>query len=189
MYDILNVIHLKDRIDRRVSFIKEFKEQGIEYKIWPGIVINQLPFAGISYAHKSIIKDAKDKKLPRVIIAEDDIYFSNSKSWDYYISNIPDDFDLYFGVVYDSKINEDNRILTGFAGLTLYTVHERFYDTFLGMNSMNNLDRELGKYAYKYRYMVCPEFVAHQRDGFSDHKKANHTYGHLIKGRKMFGVD
>lgn len=190
MTDTLNILHLPERVDRKISFEKELQEQGItNFKVWDGIKIPQLPFTGISMSHKRIIQDAKDRGLNRCVIAEDDIYFSCLHSWEYYLDNVPESFDLYFGCVYDSTINDDGRILFGFAGLTLYMVHEKFYDTFLSMNPMNNLDRELGKFAWKYRYMVCPQFVAHQRDGFSDHKKENATYGHLIEGVKMFGVD
>lgn len=190
MSDTLNIIHLPERIDREMSFKKELEEQGItDYKVWNGIIVSHLPFTGISLSHKQIVQDAKERGLKRCIIAEDDIYFSNQHSYKYFLDCIPEEYDLFLGVVYDSEISDNGKILFGLAGLTLYSINSKFYDTFLSMNPMNNLDRELGKFAWKYRYMVCPQFVAHQRDGFSDHKKANATYGHLIEGRKMFGVD
>lgn len=186
---ILNILNLKYRTDRFDNCKKESLEQGFKIVRWNGIRIPQLPFKGVSMGHKSIVRFAKNEKLKQIIIAEDDIYFTAKGAWQYYLDNTPEDYDIYFGCVYNSEINENGRILFGLAGLTLYTVHERFYDVFLGLTEMDNLDRRIGTLCYKYKYMVCPEFVCHQRDGFSDHKQKDATYGHLIKGIKMFGVD
>ena len=70
--------------------------------------------------------------------------------------------------------------------MTLYIVNERFYDTFLGLNEWNNLDREL---AFKGRYVVCNPFVVTQHGGYSDNKKyARESYDEYLQGRKLFGV-
>lgn len=183
---IVNAINLKKRPDRLASFIGQAWEQGFEYSIWEGIETPQFVFVGISNSHKQIIQDAKHKGLKMVTVAEDDVKFSAPGSWKYYIDNIPDSFDLYFGSVYKARI-ENGRITHGFSGLTLYTVHERFYDVFLSMKEMNHLDRELGRFAYKYEYRVCEPMVAFQSDGYSDNRKQFESYGHLLEGIKLFG--
>lgn len=171
------------------AFENQSKEQGFEYERWQGIVVDQMPFFGISVSHKAIVLDAKQKGLPMVCIAEDDCVFSSPGAWEYYLKSIPENFDLYFGLVYEGNI-KDNKVLTGVLTgcLTLYIVHERFYDVFLSMKSMNNLDRELGKYAGDFDYKVCNPMVCFQSNGFSDHKKSEATYDHLLVGRTLFGV-
>jgi len=83
----------------------------------------------------------------------------------------------------------NHKIIFGLAGLTFYTVYEKFYDTFLGLTEMDNLDRRIGTLAYKHNYIVCPKFICHQRNGWSYHKGKEANYDYLVKGRKLFGVD
>jgi hypothetical protein len=171
------------------SFKKQSAEQGFEFKRWEGIIDQQMPFRGINNAHCQIVRDAKDKGLEMVCIAEDDAIFFNIGSWDYYVKNMPSEFSIFFGMIYEGTIDENNRIIVGLSGLTIYTVHESFYDIFLGLRETNHLDREIGFLCYKYKFMCCDKFVAYQSDGFSDNKKQDATYGHLLKGRKLFGIN
>jgi hypothetical protein len=183
---LVNVLNLERRTDRLAEFDKQSKEQGFEYERWQGIEIQNIPFLGISVSHKAIVSDAKEKGLPMVCIAEDDCIFSAPKAWEYYLKGTPESFDLYLGMIYEGVI-KDNKVSSGFTGgLTLYTVHEKFYDAFLAMKSMNNLDRELGKYAHEFDYFVCNPMVCFQSNGFSDHKKSDATYDHLLVGRELF---
>lgn len=183
---IVNIINLEKRKDRLLQFTQQAKEQGFEFRRWEGIVIEQMPFAGISRVHKQIVQDAKERGLDRVVIAEDDCVFSAPGAWQYYLDNEPESFDFYFGSVYKSRI-ENGRIVFGLSGLTLYTVHCRFYDDFLSMKEMNHLDRELGRFALQYEYRVCEPMVCFQSDGYSDNRKQFETYGHLLEGNKLFG--
>lgn len=184
---IVHVLNLRSRTDRMGLFEQQAKEQEFDFMRWEGVVIENIPFKGISDAHRRIVQYAKNEGLAKITIAEDDIVWSAIGAHQYYLDNEPSEADLYLGHVYNSDIR-DQRVIFGFSALTLYTVYERFYDTFLSMNPMNHLDRELGRFAHKYNYVVPPEFVCYQRDGYSDNQKKECTYGHLLEGKKLFGV-
>lgn len=190
MINHIHILHLPHRTDRAISFKKQMTEQGIDsWEVCMGIVVPQMPFLGINMAHKRIIEIAKAKGLDKVTVMEDDVIFSAPGAWEYYVDNEPESYDIYFGSVYDATI-KDNRIMFGFSALSLYTVHSRFYDEFLGMKEMNNLDKELGRFAYKNQYMVAPEFVCYQSGGFSDHQqKEIDNYDKYHLGIKFFGCE
>lgn len=51
----LNIIHLKQRIDRLELLEKQLFEQNIEdYKFWEGVVDEKNPKRGIAKAHKQL---------------------------------------------------------------------------------------------------------------------------------------
>lgn len=184
--EVVNVINLERRKDRLEQFDRQSKEQGFIYQRWEGILIPQLPFLAISLAHRQIVQYAKDNGLSKITIAEDDCEFSAEGAWQYYLDNEPDNADIYFATIYKSDVRE-GKVIFGLSGLTLYTVYERFYDIFLSMNSMNHLDREIGRFAHKYNYRVCEPMVAFQSNGWSDNRLADESYEHLLEGVKLFG--
>ena len=62
-----------------------------------------------------------------------------------------------------------DRTVKRFAGLTLYVVHQRFYETFLQLPDDKHLDQALDN---KGKYVVCDPMIITQHDGYSDnHKK------------------
>lgn len=187
----LYILHLEKREDRKVNLLRELEIQRInDYIIMPGFVDHAAVFRGINLAHKSIVRLAKENGLKSVTIAEDDICFLGKGAWQYYLDNMPEDFDMYLGMVYEGKIGEDNRLLTDpftFSGLTLYTVHERFYEKFLSVKQMDHIDKSLGALAGEYKFYVCDKFVCKQLNGYSDQKKKDCKYDHYLKGRKLFG--
>lgn len=182
----VNVIHMEECVDRMKQFDKQAEEQGFYYHKHPGIVVGNIPFAGVNMAHKSIVKKAKESSKPMVIIAEDDCVFSAPGAYDYYLANMPAEFDLYLGMIYSGDI-VDGMVKNYMAGLTLYTVHERFYDKFLAMPVMNHIDRLLGNLANYNDFHVCDPFVCEQSDGWSFHKKEEGKYKHLVADRIFFG--
>ena len=186
--NIVHCISLKHREDRKELFRKQAREHGFEYKFWEGIVIEQLPFSGISKSHKQIVRYAKAARLPYVIIAEDDLKITARGGFKHYINNRPNRYDIYFGGCYDVEVNESGKMIRGFSGMTLYTVHERFYDTFLGVTEMDNIDRRLGFLCYKYDFYICQPEVCYQLNGVSDHKGKYASYDHLLEGKKLYGV-
>jgi len=173
---VINCINLSSREDRLLSVSKQAKQQKFAIKFWEGIQEkNVMPFKSVSKAHKQIVKDAKDNNYESVTICEDDIKFSCPNAFDYYISKMPEQYDLFLGMVYSAEINE-GRIMNGFSGLTLYTVHNRFYDEFLAANPNDHLDRYLGNTAYKNKYYVCEPFVCYQSGGMSDNLRIKMDY-------------
>lgn len=157
-----------------LSASKQSKEQGFAIKFYEGIR-EKVILRGINKTHRKIVQDAKDKGLEYVIIMEDDCLFTSPNAFNYYIENMPKEFHLYLGMIYAGEI-KDGRIMNGFSGLTLYTVHERFYDEFLSADPNDHLDRYLGNSCFKNKYYVCEPFVCYQSGGFSDNLRQNMSY-------------
>jgi hypothetical protein len=142
----LNIIHLPHRVDRLKTLNKELAEQQItDYKIWDGIIDPDLPCKGISKAHKQIIIFAKKETLSEILIAEDDIHFTSSGAFKYFLSMKPTSYDIYLGGIIWGKIKEDNSV-DDFSGNTLYMVNESFYDVLLSTPENEDFDRAI---AYK----------------------------------------
>jgi GR25 family glycosyltransferase involved in LPS biosynthesis len=185
----LNIVHLDGTAHsagRRASFIKQLIEQEItNFRIWPGILDLSMPFRGICRAHKQIVKNAKDKGLPQVCIMEDDVIFFGKGAFDFFIKNIPDDYDIYFGSISTGEPDKQN-IVTAFSGMSLYIVRERFYDTFLSVKETANIDGQLSR---KGLYKLCPEMVCYQMDGYSYNKKAMKQYSKLSKKYKTYSCE
>ena len=181
---IANIIHVSKQTNRLETLMKELEVQKIsDYKIWEGIVIENIPFLGVARSHKQIINWAKMNGLPEVLILEDDIKYLGAGAFQYFIENKPKNFDLYLGSVFHGNIKADGSV-EDFAGLTMYIAKQGFYDTFLALNEMNNIDREL---AHKGRYIVCDKMVCSQWGGYSENKKTFvEDYDHYLEGRTLF---
>ncbi len=174
---LLNIIHLEKRSDRRLLFIREIENQSIiEYRIWPGILTPEPPI-GITLAHKQIVADALSSSKPCVMIAEDDLKFTAGNAYQYFLQHLPTDFDLYLGGIMYGKVKPDKTV-ERFAGLTLYVVHQRFYETFLQLPNDKHLDQALDN---KGKYKVCDPMVVTQYDGYSDNHKKLMQYDHYIR--------
>jgi hypothetical protein len=150
--NVLNIIHLPNDIKfphrelREKNFLKGIKEQGIkEYKVWNGIFIEDNPIKAISQSHKMIVRDAKEKGLSRVFIAEDDFYFTNKGAWEYFLNSIPEEYDVFLSHVYYGKWDENGKMKGPFSSLTLYCVNEKFYDKFLLIREDEHLDLTMNK--------------------------------------------
>jgi len=181
----IHIIHLRNTEwsqERFDSFNRETNEQGIsDCMVWDG-VHDSNRIRGISRAHKQIIQYAKEKGFPEICIMEDDCIFTANGAYDFYIKNKPHDFSIYLGGVSNILKREENYI-TDFRGMTLYTVHESFYDRFLSVPETVNIDaglKGLGK------YYLCPKIVCSQKAGYSYHKKRHKDYSHLLKQYDTF---
>ena len=184
----INVIHDIRRADRYELLQEVIQEHGVKIQWWPAQFYAPASFVGVSRAHRQIVRWAKERGLPMVCIAEDDFYFTAPGAWEYYLANIPAQFDLYLSMVYAGHIQEDGTV-PDFTALTLYIVSERFYDTFLAIPEFGHLDRMLSVERPRHgnKFVVCQPFIAQQRDGYSDQKRAYATYGHYLEGKTLFG--
>ncbi len=178
----IHIIHLPDREDRLEKLRAQLIEQNITGCIWPGIPDTQNPKRGIAKAHKQIVQYAKDQNLTEITIAEDDIKFTAPGAFTYFLNHTPERYDLYLGGIYYGKIKTDNAVAE-FAGLMLYRIHQRFYDTFLSLPEESDIDRELGG---KGLFYVCNPFIALQHDGYSDNKKKFMNYDCYLKDVELF---
>lgn len=178
---VINVLNLAHREDRLLSFAKQAKAEGCEIRIWEGIVHPNVA-TGISRAFKQIVRDAKQRELPIVCCAEDDLVWSAPGAWQYFLDNIPDYFDMYIGSHYSGLETFDNRI-ESFRGMTLILIHSRFFDKFLDLPEDINIDYALG---FKGEYFVCPKWVALQMPGYSDQLKEYVDYTNKTPEEKLF---
>ena len=180
---LIGVIHSEDRYDRLKRFQDDFKEQGIEdYLVFPAI-FETTPQHGINKAHKQIIKYAKDYGFSEVCVFEDDVKFTHPNSFNYFLANKPQDFDIYLAGIYLGDIDENKRIKNDFAGFHCYIVHEKFYDTYLSVPDTEHIDRALGGLGDFY---VCHPFAAIQYNGFSDNTKREMTYDFLLERWELY---
>lgn len=178
----LHIIHGNRRAERLPLLLEQLKFAGIEnYELWDGVYLPSIK-AGINAAHKQIVEYAKIAEWPEVCIAEDDIVFTHPNSYNYFLEQKPNDFDIYLSMFYTGNPDENN-IVTKFTGLTMYIVHQRFYDTFLSVPDDDHIDVLLSGLG---KYVVCPEFAAIQRNGFSSNTGQKEVYDSLLVGRKMY---
>lgn len=166
---IANVINLPHRTDRLEHFKKQAEEQGFEYKVWDGIMLEPTHTA-ISRSHKQIVYNAQKDGLEEVLIMEDDIVFDYPNAFKDFIKNKPNNYDLYLGGNYGKDRNRDGTIRS-FFGLHLYIVHNKFYDKFLSVPEREHLDLALSG---KGRYILYN--VSKQIAGFSDNLKRETDY-------------
>ncbi len=169
----INIIHLKNdpkyphREEREKSVIHQMEMEGCEYKFWDGI-LEKSRKVGINKAHKQIVQWAKETNQLYVTIAEDDLLWYGSGAWKYYLDNMPEDFDLYLSSYYSGKADQYN-IIKFFSGLTMYTVSNKYFDTFLSIPGKGHIDTELSIIGGKF--VVCDKFVTKQMIGYSEQRR------------------
>lgn len=182
---IINVINLKHRDKRRTSLMTHLEEMGCLYRFWEGVYNpSEMGFKNVSDSHKKIVADAKKRNLSYVLIAEDDLRFSSPKSLDYFCSQIPDSFDIYFGMVYTGVI-QDGRITHGFSGLQFYLIHQKFFDVFLSAPPNKHIDMFLSEMCYKYEFRCVDPFICYGESGYSDNFKKQWVFKEDRLPRKL----
>ena len=194
----LKLFVARHREERALSIVEQSKRFGFAVRFWSGIVgdtgkndVFRSP--NIMRAFKKIVQYAKEERLASCTIMEDDGVFTSDGAWKYYNDNIPDDYDLYLGGVYQAEI-KDGRIVNGYSGNTLITVHERFYDFFLSADEdplhpfMGHLDKWLGCFCDKKKYIVCEPHVIKQIGVYSDNhrRKLNNEYEDMYENFKYY---
>jgi len=181
-YPVINIISLPRRQDRRDQIIRQMEAEKCQYRFFDGI---ELPSrkTGVNAAHKSVIRWAKEQGLEYVVVAEDDLRWTGTGAWQYFIGNMPSDFDLYVGSYY-SGTQDDNFRVTGFRGMTLYVCHSRYYDKFLSLPDTMHIDGAIDISGAKI--IVCPLFVATQEPGFSDQRKRWADDSVKVKNKPMY---
>jgi hypothetical protein len=180
----------RSREERIISIVRQSKQMGFATRFWEGDTFrgNFIDARiGVAKSFKKIVRWAKENNFERVTIGEDDLLFSHPDAWKYYIDSIPQDYDIYYGGIYDGEI-VDGRIMKGYAGHTLITVNRRVYDFFLTADENFHLDRWLGKHCIEKKYIVCEPFVVNQiSDGYSDNHKAMVAHSSFLETMKLFG--
>jgi hypothetical protein len=187
MKDRLNILHLSRREDRYEKLMDQLQTNSIsKYTLWEGFDDPTNVKQAITRGHKEIIRFAKISNHENCIIAEDDIVFSHPNSYKYFLSQIPESYDLFCGLIYAGDVFE-NRIMNGMSGTqTLYSIHNRFYDFVLGLDDNDHIDRNLGNYAFEKEYFVCDPMVCTQSGGYSDNLRRVMYYDVYLEGKTLY---
>ncbi len=180
--DCCNVINLGHRWQRRISVAAELESHDVPYMFWPGVSGDNVK-ENIHKAHKKIVAHAKKFNYPRVTIGEDDLRFTSKGAWQYYLDRLPEDFDIYTASYYSGSHDKKFIVDKGFRGLTLYTVNERYYDTFLSLSEKIHLDTAIGLSA---KIVTCWPFTCIQAPGYSDQRKKEVDDSKRLKGKLLY---
>jgi len=177
---ILNVIHRKERTDRRDSLEKEMLRQGIDAVLWHDAITDcKRVHQSIGESHKSVVRFAKERNMDSICIAEDDLYFPAEDGWRYFLKKIPKTFGLFVGGAYSYRMLHDTfqfhmTQLYRWSGMHLYVVHKSFYDTFLAADLTKfNIEQALAIQAAAdgKTVSICWPFAAVQAETPSDNVK------------------
>lgn len=180
---IPNIIN--GNINRLPKLIEELNNQNIRiFNIVEGKHDSTSVVKAINLSHKMIVEDALDKGLEEVCIFEDDIKFTDLGAWDYYLINKPKSFDIYLGGIYLGDILPDNTVKT-FTALHCYTIHSKFYATFLSTPNDKHIDRSLDNLG---DFHVCNPFIAVQHSGYSSNTGKDETYDNLLQNRSLYKI-
>lgn len=182
---LINVIH-GGRTERMALLEKEIEGQGLsmffDVEVWQGVHDSRSVVRSINLSHKQIVRNAKENGYPEVTIAEDDVKFCGKGAIKYYLDNKSTDYDLYLGCVYLGDIQPDNTV-DEFSALIFYTVHERFYDTFLSVSDDLHIDRALTRLG---KFVVCNPMCCKQHDNiFSSNTGKIEDYSHQLRNYKF----
>lgn len=181
----------RSREERIISIVRQSKQMAFPVRFWEGDIFRGNFIdgrIGISRSFKRIVRWAKENGMDRVTIGEDDLLFSDPGAWKYYLENIPEDYDLYLGGIYSGYVRE-GRLVSSYAGHSLITLHNRFFDFFLSHPEDGlHIDRWLGQHYADKVYRVCTPFVVTQVPTFySDNHKAMASHASLIEGARLYG--
>jgi len=186
---IINIIHLKNnnkfphREERERNVIKQMEMEKCEYRFWDGVE-GQIHKVNIHKAHKQIIQYAKESNLSGICVAEDDLQWTGTGAWKYFLDNEPKDADMYVGGYYPDGSHDENFLVKKFHGLTLYILYKKAYDLFLSMPEYMHLDAAFGM--SEARIIVCPKFIVRQREGYSDQRNG-YFRNDIKKGKPVYG--
>lgn len=179
---IINIINRISREDRRVEVTKQMEMEKCAYTFWPGIE-GKIPKINIHAAHKQIVKHAKEQEISSICIAEDDLVWSGSGAWKYFLDNQPKDADAYVGSYYSGS-HDENFVVKGLCGLTLYIIYAKAYDLFLSLPEHRHIDSAFGNSGAKI--IVSPLFVCRQSSGYSDQRKRFCDDSKRLKNKNMY---
>lgn len=177
----LNIIagHRDERLPRLMNELEQ--QQITNYTLWPSVYLPSVK-ASINEAHKQIVRYARLAEFAEVIICEDDIKFSRPGAWQYFLSKMPNYYDIFLGGIFLGE-PDPNGVVRDFTGMTLYAVHSRFYDRFLSIPGDDHIDKLLSGIGH---YIVCDPFVCTQHDGVSSNSGQFEKYGEMQASRTFW---
>ena len=183
----INIIYDDRNPDDYPRLIGEFIKQTVtpKYKFWSCIMDRGSVVKSINASHKMIVQWAKNNNLPYVCVAEQDLEFTCDKAWQYFLEQMPKDFDIYLGCSYIKNLNPNTEVVDNLiCGFQLYVVASKFYDAFLSVDDSAHIDTAVGD--LKGNVKFCKPFVALQRSGFSANNKTIVNYNVVLNEEDIY---
>jgi len=127
-------INLDRRTDRRAEIEQEFADKGVVLERFPAIEYTPAAI-GCNLSHIEVLKLAKARGYPSVMIFEDDFQFLvDTQTWDQLIARLPTSYDvvmLSYNMIASTPHDEIFNRVQDVQTASGYVVHSRFYDTLL----------------------------------------------------------
>jgi len=187
-------INLDRRTDRRTEFEAECARMNLQVERFSACVDPLGAAHGCTLSHIAVLKLARDRKYPAVLIFEDDFEFLVSKeTFEDVLATLPEDYDvmmLSYNLLRSEPYSDRfGRVLEAqtTAG---YIVNARFYDTLLatleegyrlfcetGAHWLYTIDQSWKVLQPTSRWYYSLTRVGKQRAGYSDLHRAYVDYG------------
>lgn len=170
--------------DRLISnFLNQTKVP--EYHFWEAIVNKDSVVKSINASHKMIVQWAKDNNMDKVCVAEQDLEFTCDKAWQYFLDQMPQDFDIYLGCSYIKNAIPNSDVVNNLiCGFHLYILDSSCYDAFLSVPDDQHIDVAVGGLGLDVKF--CKPFPALQRSGFSANNKTIVNYNAILKEEEIY---
>lgn len=196
-------LHLKNAKDRTENMTNELNSFTSNWEIFDAIW-KQPGYIGISESFKSIIRKAKEDGYKQVLIFEDDVKFTSSKSKEQFqkcIDSLPEDWDVLLGGIYaltnmkdleNESINDCIKKIGDFSALHCTLLNHTVYDKILKHDPLSkdcHLDRYIGKMSrYTVNTYVCYPMIAIQQSEYSDsgHCRRRVNYDRYLRRFELF---
>jgi glycosyl transferase family 25 len=189
-------INLDERADRKAEFEHECVRMNLEVERYPAI--RTYPgLSGCSQSHLNVLKLARERNYPSVMIFEDDFEFLISRDeFQSILSSIPENYDVVM-LSYNLIRSEPHTELFGkvieVQTTSGYIVHSRFYDTLItrweeglallhehdlhAFDSRFILDQYWKQLQPTSNWYYAMKRVGHQRPSWSNLYERNVSYG------------
>ena len=173
-------INLKRRKDRKKKMLKQFKKYKMDVEFFTAKLHKDGGVKGCLDSHLQVIKMAKEKKLPYVMILEDDLQFNQNL---HKLPEFPLDWKmLYLGGTLTSNIGESNDpwVLMRDCWTTCgYILHSSLFDKVI--HDLETYNEEVDRYyveniQHDYPCYLVNPFLVQQRNDYSDIEKRNVNY-------------
>ena len=192
-------INLKERVDRKESVEIELDKFGWKYNRFEAVKTKS-GRVGCSMSHLKLLKMAKEKKLPYIVIVEDDIQFKDvelfKKLFDNFMnSKLEYDVFLLAGNLRMPAVKVSPNIIKVYKSFTTtgYIVKEHYYDKMInnieeGINKLlknekngyNAIDTYLMKLQYVDKWYISYPRTVTQKPDYSDIENKQVNYDKVM---------
>lgn len=194
-------INLERRPDRKTHIESQLNSLGWNYQRFNAIQMKS-GRVGCSMSHLKLLQMAKEKKLPYIVILEDDIHFTNipkfQELFKHFMDKIKDDYDVYLlagNLRHPIEMITQNilKVSTSYT-TTGYIVKQHYYDTIIQnikegiinliknpLNGMNAIDVNWIQLQKKDKWFISyPRTVTQLANHFSNIENRVVNYDHLM---------